>query len=184
MTDIARFEALVAEYQDMVFAVAVRLLGNADEAEDVSQAVFLKAFEHFDQVADSPALAGWLKTVATNASLNHLARYRSRWRLFSELPAEGAEAEGHPEWYIDALAAPLATVEDTIVTAERHEQLERALQSLPDHQRVPLVLFHFEDRSYQDIADTLGVSLAKVKTDIHRGREALRKVVSGDFRSR
>jgi RNA polymerase sigma-70 factor (ECF subfamily) len=45
---------------------------------------------------------------------------------------------------------------------------------LPDHQRVPLVLFHFEQRSYQDIADLLGVSLGKVKTDIHRGREALR----------
>ena len=50
--------------------------------------------------------------------------------------------------------------------------LERALARLPDHQRVPIVLFHFEDRSYQDIAALLGVSLGKVKTDIHRGREA------------
>jgi RNA polymerase sigma-70 factor, ECF subfamily len=181
MTDIARFEALVAEFEDMVFAVAVRLLGNADEAEDVSQAVFLKAFEHFDQVADSPALAGWLKTVATNASLNHLARYRSRWRLFSELAPEGADAGR--ESPLDALAAPSASAEDTVVSAEQHAQLERALQSLPDHQRVPLVLFHFEERSYQEIAALTGVSLAKVKTDIHRGREALRKVVSGDVRS-
>jgi len=54
-------------------------------------------------------------------------------------------------------------------------QLESALRRLPDHQRVPLVLFHFEERSYQEIAGTLGVSLAKVKTDIHRGREALKK---------
>jgi len=181
MNETARFEALVAEYQDMVFAVAVRLLGNADEAEDVSQTVFLKAFEHFDEIADSPALAGWLKTVATNASLNHLSRYRSRWRLFSELAPEGRDAvAGSP---LDALAASSASAEDRAVSVEEQERLERALRSLPDHQRVPLVLFHFEDRSYQQIADLTRVSLAKVKTDIHRGREALRKVVSGDDRS-
>ena len=62
--------------------------------------------------------------------------------------------------------------------AARHDQLEEALRRLPDHQRVPLVLFHFEDASYQDIAETLGVSLGKVKTDIHRGREALRKLLT------
>jgi RNA polymerase sigma-70 factor (ECF subfamily) len=180
MTDIARFEALVAEYQDMVFAVAVRLLGNADEAEDVSQAVFLKAFEHFDQIVDNPAVAGWLKAVATNTSLNHLTRYRSRWRLFSELAPEGAV---HGESHIDTLAASSASVEDAVVNAEQQQRLERALRTLPDHQRVPLVLFHFEDRSYQEIAALTGVSLAKVKTDIHRGRDALRKVVSGDVRS-
>jgi RNA polymerase sigma-70 factor (ECF subfamily) len=61
--------------------------------------------------------------------------------------------------------------------AELREELERALKALPDHQRVPLVLFHFEELGYQEIADTLGASLAKVKTDIHRGREALKRLL-------
>jgi len=61
--------------------------------------------------------------------------------------------------------------------ADRREHLERALRRLPDHQRVPLVLFHFEEASYQEIAETLGVSVGKVKTDIHRGREALRTLL-------
>ena len=182
MSDSARFEAFVLEYQDMVFAVAVRLLGNASEAEDVAQTVFLKAFERFDEIAASPARAGWLKTVTTNACLNHLARYRSRWRLFSELPHEGSDTGDVMERF-DALAAAGADAEAAIVDAELHEQLERALQSLPDHQRVPLVLFHFEDKSYQEIAALTGVSLAKVKTDIHRGRDGLRKVLSGVHRS-
>ena len=68
--------------------------------------------------------------------------------------------------------------------AEERERLEQALRRLPDHQRVPLVLFHFEDTSYQEIAVLLGVSLGKVKTDIHRGREALRKQLSTDHGSR
>jgi RNA polymerase sigma-70 factor, ECF subfamily len=179
MTDLTRFEALVVEYQDMVFAVAVRMLGNAAEAEDVAQTVFLKVFERFDEVAASPALAGWLKTVTTNACLNHLSRYRSRWRLFSELPREH-DNPGRSESVVDTLASSSPSAEDAVVQAERQAGLEAALRALPDHQRVPLVLFHFEELSYQQIADLIGVSLAKVKTDIHRGRDSLRRLVSGD----
>jgi len=148
----------------MVFATAVRLLGNPAEAEDVSQTVFLKAFERFDAIGSSPAAAGWLKTVTRNACLNHLSRYRARWRLFSELELPEGEDFG-------------PAVEQT-AEADDIVQLEEALRRLPDHQRVPLVLFHFEDASYQEIAETLGVSVGKVKTDIHRGREALRKLLT------
>jgi RNA polymerase sigma-70 factor, ECF subfamily len=179
MTDLTRFEALVLEYQDMVFAVAVRLLGNAAEAEDVSQTVFLKVFERFDEIAASPALAGWLKTVTTNACLNHLSRYRSRWRLFSEL-SRNHDNPGRTETAIEALASTAPSVEDDVVRAEGQARLEAALRALPDHQRVPLVLFHFEELSYQEIAELIGVSLAKVKTDIHRGRDSLRRLVCGD----
>jgi RNA polymerase sigma-70 factor, ECF subfamily len=170
MTDTARFEAVVREYQDMVYAVAVRLLANPVEAEDVAQTVFLKAFERFDELSGSPALAGWLKTVATNLCLNHLSRYRARWRFFSEIEADdGNEVAG---------LLPSAPVEQAdAAVADEHERLERALAALPDRQRVPLVLFHFENKSYQEIAALLGVSLAKVKTDIHRGRDALRRVL-------
>jgi len=166
-TDAERFEAFVREYQDMVFATAVRLLGSASEAEDIAQTVFLRAYERFATIAESPTAAGWLKTVTTNLCLNHLSRYRARWQFFSELDPREGEGE--------SFAARLVSEEAPIDTAERQERLERALQALPDHQRVPLVLFHFEDMSYQEIASSLGVSLAKVKTDIHRGRESLKK---------
>jgi RNA polymerase sigma-70 factor (ECF subfamily) len=164
VTDAHQFEAFVRRYQDMVFATAVRLLGNPAEAEDVSQTVFLRAFQRFDAIGSSPAVAGWLKTVTRNACLNHLSRYRARWRLFSELErSDGEDFEPAVEQTVEA---------DDVV------QLEEALRRLPDHQRVPLVLFHFEDASYQEIAETLGVSVGKVKTDIHRGREALRKLLA------
>ena len=94
MTEAARFEAFVREYQDMVFATSVRLLGNPADAEDVAQTVFLRAYERFDHVGDSPAAAGWLKTVTTNLCLNHLSRYRGRLRLFSELDASDGGRPG------------------------------------------------------------------------------------------
>ena len=167
------FEAFVRRYQDMVYATAVRLLGNPAEAEDVAQTVFLKAFQRFDEIGSSPAAAGWLKTVTRNVCLNHLSRYRSRWRFFSELEPRGGRD------YAETVSAA-----SPMNDAERHEALEHALARLPDHQRVPLVLFHFEEMSYQDIADALRVSLGKVKTDIHRGRESLKALLVHDNASR
>jgi RNA polymerase sigma-70 factor (ECF subfamily) len=177
MTDSGEFEAFVRRYQDTVFAIAVRLLGNRAEAEDVAQTVFLRAFQRFDDIGRSAAAPGWLRTVTRNACLNYLTRYRSRWRFFSELDrAAGGETELD---YEAALASP-GSLERDMARAEERHQLEQALRRLPDRQRVPLVLFHFEEVSYQDIAALLGVSLAKVKIDIHRGREALRKHLSAD----
>ncbi len=174
MTDAARFERFVREHQDVVFATAVRLLGRAAEAEDVSQTVFLKAFQRFGEIGGSPAAAGWLRTVTTNLCLNHLSRYRARWQFFSELDAPDGR-----EPFADTIAAPEAVADEEPDAAARSARLEQALRGLPDHQRVPLVLFHFEGRSYQDIAATLGVSLGKVKTDIHRGRATLRQELGG-----
>ena len=173
MADVERFEAFVRTYQDMVYATAVRLLGNPTEAEDVAQSVFLKAFEQFDSLSTSPAAAGWLKTVARNTCLNHLSRYRSRWRFFSELGPSDADAEPGYEASLEGTDSPARTFEQ----ANDRERLEQALRRLPEHQRVPLVLFHFEDATYEEIARTLRISLAKVKTDIHRGRDALRKAL-------
>jgi RNA polymerase sigma-70 factor (ECF subfamily) len=178
MTDVERFEAFVRSYQDMVYATAVRLLGNPAEAEDVAQSVFLKAFEQFDTLSSSSAAAGWLRTVARNTCLNHLSRYRSRWRFFSELGAADTETEPGFEASLRATDSPARDLE----RADDRERLEQALQRLPAHQRVPLVLFHFEDASYEEIARSLRISLAKVKTDIHRGREALRKQLEGSAR--
>ena len=157
----------------MVFATAVRLLGNPADAEDVAQTVFMRAFQRFAEIGPSPTAAGWLKMVTRNTCLNHLSRYRRRWRLFSELGSTAGDEALAPE----ALLAVEASIADDLERVERHERLERALRDLPDHQRVPLVLFHFEDLSYQQIADALHVSLGKVKTDIHRGREVLRQVM-------
>lgn len=164
----AEFTAFMRNHQDMVFSTAARLVGNEAQAEDIAQDVFLKAHQHWDGLRGSPTAGGWLKTVATNLSINHLQRYRKRWSFFSDLGRRGDEGEGRePEF-----AAP-DTFFERMDAADRRERLEAALARLPDHQRVPLVLFHFEDLPYEQIARRLNVSLSKVKTDILRGREAL-----------
>lgn len=162
-------------YQNLVFTTALRLVGREAEAEDIAQEVFLKAYERFAELATSPTAGGWLKTVARNLSLNHLTRYRNRWRFFSEFEADDEADSGRG--FADSLAAP-DTHQQTVDTADQREILDAALQALPAAQRVPLVLYHFDNLSYEDIAARLRISLGKVKTDIHRGREALRRKLS------
>jgi RNA polymerase sigma-70 factor (ECF subfamily) len=175
MTNAESFEAFVRRYQDMVFATAIRLLGNPADAEDAAQTVFLRAFERYSQLAGNPAAGGWLKTTARNVCLNHLSRYRARWRFFSEM--DGDRVTG--DRYEDGLESRVSrAIEDEHL--DRRERLEQAIHRLPDAQRIPLVLFHFDELGYDDIARTLGVSLAKVKTDIHRARQALRRVLNDE----
>lgn len=169
------FTSFMRAYQNMVFTTAVRLVSNEAQAEDISQDVFLKAFEHFDSLKDSPTAGGWLKTVATNLSLNHIQRYRKRWRFFSEFQREdgGGEEDG-PEI---EFAAP-DTFFSGLDAEERRTWVEQALAELPDHQRIPLILYHFDDFSYEEISARLQISLAKVKTDILRARTALARILS------
>ena len=155
-------------YQDMVFSTAVRLTANPAQAEDISQEVFLRAYEGFDHLRSSPKVGGWLKTVATNLTLNHLTRHRKRWRLFSEVFSDDSRNEE-----LESAAAVFDNVLGELEADERRQRVEQALDRLPDHQRIPLVLYHYEEMPYQDIADRLGISLAKVKTDILRGRVAM-----------
>jgi RNA polymerase sigma-70 factor (ECF subfamily) len=170
----ADFTTFMRNYQDMVFSTAARITGNDAQAEDIAQEVFLKAYENYDHLSTSPTAGGWLKTVATNLSLNHLSRYRNRWRFFSEFKRDsGADDREAPEV---EFAAP-DTFFSGVDSAERRELVEKALEQLPEHQRVPLVLYHFEDMPYDEIARKLRVSLAKVKTDILRARAALGKIL-------
>ena len=169
MEESQQFEAFVKAYQNMVFTTACRLVGREAEAEDIAQEVFLKAYERFGDLKSSATAGGWLKTVARNLSLNHLTRYRARWRFFSEMAGDRDEEAAEPDW-----AAP-ETHSSQLAAGDERRLLEAALQRLPAAQRVPLVLYHFEDLSYEEIAARLRISISKVKTDIHRGREALRR---------
>jgi RNA polymerase sigma-70 factor (ECF subfamily) len=156
-------------YQDMVFSTAARLCGNEAQAEDIAQETFVRAYENFSHLRRSPKAGGWLKTVTINLALNHLSRHRKRWRLSSELKGSSNDDDAAPEFDAEIPDTLLMDVND----AQRQRLIDAALKRLPEKQRVVLVLYHFEELSYQEIAEKLQFSLAKVKTDILRARAAL-----------
>jgi RNA polymerase sigma-70 factor (ECF subfamily) len=176
MHESEQFEVFMRNYQNMVFSTALRLLANESEAQDVSQEVFLKAYERFADLKNSPTVGGWLKTVATNLCLNHLSRYRKRWRLFSDL----FHKDDADDDFTVHIPAPEST-SDHMNDMDQRQIVEQALHRLPNAQRVPLVLYHYDGKSYEEIAELTGSSLSKVKTDIFRAREALRKKLRIDL---
>lgn len=157
----------------MVYTTASRLSGNDAHAEDITQEVFLRAHRHYAELKDNPRAAGWLRTVARNMTFTYLTRYRRRWVFFSQMRDE-ADGDDAPEVEFTSDV----DVDGEVRADERHALVEQALRELPEQQRVPLVLFHFEDMPYEEIAAKLRISLAKVKTDIHRGRHALSRVLA------
>jgi RNA polymerase sigma-70 factor (ECF subfamily) len=179
MPDVEQFEAFLLEHQDRVYATALRLVGRASDAEDIAQTTFLRAWERFDVLTNHPAAGAWLTTVTTNLALNHLTRHRSRWRLFSEITGAGDDRQTD---FASTIAAD-EPEDDPLARADEAQRLERALRALPPHQRVPIVLFHFDEQSYEQIATRLRVSVGKIKTDIHRGRLALRAALGSDHES-
>jgi RNA polymerase sigma-70 factor, ECF subfamily len=176
MHESEQFEVFMRNYQNMVFSTALRLLANESEAQDVSQEVFLKAYERFADLKNSPTVGGWLKTVATNLCLNHLSRYRKRWRLFSDM----FHKDDSDDDFTMNIPAPEST-SDHMNEMDQRQIVEQALHRLPHAQRVPLVLYHYEGKSYEEISALTGNSLSKVKTDIFRAREALRKKLRIDL---
>jgi RNA polymerase sigma-70 factor (ECF subfamily) len=172
MSEIEHFTQFMQNYQQMVYATAYRLLANQTEAEDIAQEVFLRAHRHFTEIGCSPTAGGWLKKVTTNLCLNHLSRYRARWTFFSDLFSRDSDDRN----FVEEIPAADDT-ESGLVDADRKEMVQRALEKLPPNQRVPLVLYHFENKRYEEIAELLNISLGKVKTDIFRARESLRRIL-------
>lgn len=167
------------DYQNMVFSTAYRLLADASEAEDISQEVFLKAYTHFGDLRDSERVGGWLKTVTRNLCLSFLTRRRSRWKLFSEIDSDDDD-QGNK--FVDRLQSTDSTTQP-LEASDRHNQLAGELDKLPTAQRVALVLYHYHELSYEEIAAELKISLSKVKIDIHRARLTLRRRLEGNQES-
>ena len=147
MTDAETFEAFVRRYQDMVFATAVRLLGNPADAEDAAQTVFLRAFERYAQLAGNPAAGGWLKTTARNVCLNHL---RGRRR--------------HPEDEQDQLLLEIAAAGDDPESAlSARSLLDRIFGREPESTRTMAVLHLVDGMTLEEVAHEVGLSVSGVR---------------------
>jgi RNA polymerase sigma-70 factor (ECF subfamily) len=159
--DRSVFAVLMERYLPDVYAVAVRVLCNAAEAEDLAQDTFVRAFERLNQYRRAYAFKNWLLKIATNLAINRL-RSRRRQR---HLHARVAEEYRPPD---DAVDCP-----------SRYEW-DYWLAQLDEKSRTAIVLFHFHEMSYAEVAQTLGVPLNTVRTYIHRGRKRLRKLMTND----
>lgn len=157
------YRILVRRYQDVLYRHALRMTGSPDVAADLTQAALVKAYTHLRRCRDPERFGAWLFRILANGCKDYLkSRRRQDVSLDEGLPLRAG-----------AGADPLANLE----RAELARLLERALGRLPEPQREAFLLKHVEGRSYEEIAELVGVSVPALKMRVHRAREMLKAIL-------
>lgn len=168
-----RFAELVERYQRQIVNYVYRMIHDYEDAVDLSQDVFLKAYSALDSYRPKYPFPAWLFRIARNATIDEIRRRRlSTVSLDEPLETSDGSIEREP-------AGEGAGPEDLVLENELHERVEAAMARLPDKYREPLVLRHAAEMSYEEIAEALELPLGTVKTRIFRAREALRDSLEG-----
>lgn len=162
------FDALVERYQRRVYGLCRRMLGDDEEAADVAQDVFIRAYRHLDRFDVSRRFKPWIMTIASNLSVNRLKARRPRAESLDQSPDDTGRA---PREVADAARGPAQEVE----AGEFRAQLEAAIAELPDHHRLVALLRYVEGLRYEEIAAATGLPLGTVKTQLFRAKRGLRK---------
>ena len=157
--DQAAFEGIVVRYQRGLFNVALRLLGSYEDARDCTQTAFVKAYEHLDTFDASQRFVSWIYRILRNECLNALRARR---------PSEPVSLE----W------AAAGIPSDSLMAFERNRAVQSALLGLTADYREVIVLRHFTELSYDDIAVTLGIPVKTVKSRLYSARQRLGEVLA------
>lgn len=162
--DHRAFAALVRQHQDRVFRFIFRLTGIREEAMDLTQETFMKAYRALPGWQPQAQFRTWLLRIAHNATLDVLRRReRARFVPYADFAADGADMD---------LPDPAPRPDERLADRQRIGLLERALRELPLEHREVLLLRELEDMSYTDIAATLGIAEGTVKSRLARARAA------------
>ncbi len=153
------FEELVQRYQDVVYRVACRMLGNAEDAEDLAQTVFLKVAERIDDYNPKYKFFSWIYRITVNECLNQRREGRSEDRLEESRVAGGAAAD------------------ELFIQDETNAGLQRAIMKLSEEYRAVVVLRHFEGLSYEEISGVLKIPEKTVKSRLFSARQLLRTML-------
>ncbi len=177
LNDHAAFKLLVESYQSRIINTCNRILGNQQDAEDVTQEVFLQVFQKAKDFRGESAVSTWLYRIAVNLCLNY--RRKQKWARYLDVltfsgPAK--ESSAPRENQVSRLEAPERDRPDkALEDSERRRVLEEALGALPERQRAAFVLHKFEGLSYEEISEVMESSVSSVESLIHRAKRNLQK---------
>ena len=170
--DARAFEELVLRHRQRVVAVAQRITNNREDAEDVAQESFHKAFLHLNAFQEKSRFSTWLTRIAMNEAFMLLRRRREFVEVLPENPDDGMRSNW--EAFVDRSPNP----EESYLQRERTEFLTEAINRLGSKVRITVLLRDMEERSVQETAGILGTSIAAVKARVFQGRRKLRRTVN------
>jgi RNA polymerase sigma-70 factor, ECF subfamily len=172
--DVNAFNQLVLHYQQTVYNVILRMLGDRDTAADVAQETFIAAYRAIQSFRGGSSFRAWLLRIATNQACDH-------WRRTNRHPVDSLDSvmdedEAHAVGLLGTLATAeqAANPEEFLLNQELQALIQKGLQELPLDQRVAVVLCDVQGLSYEEIAASTQTSLGTVRSRIARGRARLR----------
>ena len=175
-TDATTFEGAYEAYAGGILNLAWRMTGNEDTARDLTQDIFVKVYEKFETFEGRSTLYTWIYRIAVNHIYNHIKKERRRrWVDLLDKTIREALSDSDADPAISAAPEPAA--DRRLESAERADVVWRAVTSLPPEYRVPIILFHYEEMSYKEIAEAMDLSMSAVEARIHRARKKLIKLL-------
>jgi len=177
--DRAEFALLVEAYSGQVYRLALKMLQNPQDAEDILQETFIKAYKALPNFEGRSSLSTWLYRIATNEALMFLRKKRPEQVSVDE-PLENEDGDERPRQIIDWCCLP----ENELMSTESRANLDHSVQQLPDGLRAVFLLRDIEGLSTRETADVLDISESAVKTRLSRARFRLRELLSAYYSER
>ncbi|MEP6635865.1 MAG: sigma-70 family RNA polymerase sigma factor [Acidobacteriota bacterium] len=178
--EAAAFEILVADRSGEIYGLLYRLTENSEEARDLTQETFLRAFQSIGHFRGESDLRTWIYRIAINQARNRWRWWRRR-RRDATVSLDSADAHGNKP-LLDTLRAEQGkTPEQETLAHERERALRVALQGLSRAYRETIILRDIEGFTYEEVAKTLGVNVGTVKSRLARGRQELRQKLEGSL---
>jgi len=178
--DAAAFEQLVNERSGEIYGLLYRLTENSEEARDLTQETFLRAFQSIGHFRGDADLKTWIYRIAINQARNRWRWWRRR-RRDSTVSIDSTDVDGRPTLVTTLKANGSSDPEQATLAHERERALRTALGSVRRIYREAVVLRDIEGFSYEDIAATLEISIGTVKSRLARGRQELRRKLEGSL---
>ena len=172
------FDELFERYQSMVFNLAYRILGDREEALDISQEVFLIIYRKMHRFRGDSSLKTWIYRIAINRASNRY-RWWNRLRRRGTVSLDQHLARGAGLNLSETLETDDRSPEENLLSKERSLEIQRSLLHLPVSQRVAIIMRDIQGMSYEEIAAATQTSLGTVKSRIARGREELKRHLNG-----
>ncbi|MFZ0389822.1 MAG: sigma-70 family RNA polymerase sigma factor, partial [Calditrichia bacterium] len=164
------------ENAQRILNLSYRMVREEQTARDLAQEVWIKVYQNLGRFEGKSAVSTWLYRITVNHILNYFKREKKRrWREVLNLNVkEGWQGE-FPDY--DNFSTGEDTPEEKLQQKDRESVVWQAIQQLPENQRIPLLLFRYEDRNYKEISEILGLSINAVESRLHRARKKLQKLL-------